>query len=183
MWQFDQKGWLLGVEQQHSPNFNVRPSNTEIDLLVIHSISLPPNEFPSEDVIAFFLNRLDIHKNSHYQELKDVKVSAHFFITREGKIVQFVSVFDRAWHAGVSSFAGRENCNDYSIGVEMEGCDTILFTSAQYQSLIALTKALQVKFPKISNARIVSHAHIALPQGRKTDPGPLFDWEKYLKGL
>ena len=112
-----------------------------------------------------------------------MKVSAHFFITRSGEIIQFVSTHDRAWHAGVSSFAGRENCNDYSVGVEMEGCDTILFTDAQYQSLRDLTKALMESYPDIASERIVSHAEIALPHGRKTDPGPLFDWDRYKQGL
>lgn len=184
MWQFDQKGWLIGAEHYPSPNFNARPEATDIDLLVIHSISLPPNEFPSQDVIDFFLNRLNLDKHPFYrQELQDKKVSAHFFITREGKVVQFVSVFDRAWHAGVSSFNGCENCNDYSIGVEMEGCDTISFTEEQYKSLTTLTQVLQARFPKINKEHIVSHAAIALPKGRKTDPGPLFDWKKYLQGL
>ncbi len=168
----DAKGWLIGVEHHASPNFNERPPETKIDLLVIHAISLPPDEFSANDVIDFFMN--------HYPPMKDIKVSAHFFIKRDGTIVQFVSVFDRAWHAGVSEFEGRANCNDYSIGVEMEGCDTISFTAGQYQSLIELTRFLQKQFQAL---RITSHAKIALPQGRKTDPGPMFDWDRYFKGV
>ena len=180
--QLDAKGWLIGATQHPSPNFNERPAGA-VDLLVIHSISLPPDEFGSQDVIDFFQNQLSETKHSFYEQLKGVKVSAHFFITRQGEIIQFVSTRDRAWHAGVSSFAGLENCNDYSLGVEMEGCDTILFTEAQYQSLRDLTKVLMGVYPAITRERIVSHAEIALPHGRKTDPGPLFDWNQYKQGL
>lgn len=176
-------GWLEGVEIHPSLNFNARPANTEINLLVIHCISLPPEQFSSQDVIDFFQNKLDVNKNSFYQQLQDMKVSAHFFITRTGSIVQFVSLLDRAWHAGVSSFMGVENCNDYSIGIELEGCDTIVYTQDQYNSLIKLTKLLQQNFPGIVKERITSHAEIALPKGRKTDPGPCFDWNKYLENL
>jgi AmpD protein len=176
------QGWLEGAALYPSPNFNERPTGTAVDLLVIHSISLPPDEFSSGDVIDFFQNKLRPDKSPFYEQLKEVKVSSHFFVERGGRVVQFVSVYDRAWHAGVSSYAGHENCNDYSIGVEMEGCDTILFTPIQYQSLVALTQILQKHFPALRDKeRIVSHAEIALPPGRKTDPGPHFDWDLYLK--
>lgn len=183
MRRLNEQGWLTGVEHYPSPNFNERPECNDISLLVIHSISLPPDVFPSNDVIDFFLNRLDISKSPFYQEIKDMKVSAHFLIKRDGEVVQFVSVFDRAWHAGVSAFEERDNCNNYSVGIEMEGCDTIPFTDEQYKSLVELTHLLQRQFPKMTKDRIVSHAEIALPKGRKTDPGPLFDWNRYLKDV
>lgn len=176
-------GWVSDAEVYESPNFNERPQGIGANLLVIHSISLPPDEFPGEDVIAFFQNRLDVSKDPYYETIKHMKVSAHFFIERSGKLVQFVSVYDRAWHAGISSFDEVENCNDYSIGIEMEGCDTMPFTDAQYQRLTALTKLLQQHFPEMTKERIVSHAAIALPKGRKTDPGPYFKWDEYLQGL
>lgn len=176
-------GWVQGVEVHPSPNFNERPAHTEINLLVIHCISLPPEQFSRQDVIDFFQNKLDTSKDLFYKNLEGKRVSAHFFIDRSGKIVQFVSVFDRAWHAGVSSFDGVPDCNNYSIGIELEGCDIIAYTEEQYQSLRGLTKILQQQFLGIKKERIVSHAEIALPKGRKTDPGPLFDWLRYLKSL
>lgn len=176
-------GWVSEAEIHKSPNFNERPKNIEISLLVIHSISLPPDQFPSEDVIAFFQNRLDVSKDPYYETIKDMKVSAHFMIDRNGRLIQFVSVYDGAWHAGISIFDGVENCNDYSLGIELEGCDTMPFTKAQYETLTRLTRVLQNAFPKITKARIVSHAAIALPAGRKTDPGPYFEWDQYLQGL
>ena len=174
--QLDHQGWLRGVIHHSSPNFNGRPVGMAIDLLVIHSISLPPDQFSSSDVIDFFMNRLDCGKDPFYAELKDRHVSAHFFIQREGEIIQFVSTLDRAWHAGVSSFQGRENCNDYSIGIELEGCDTMPFEAAQYAALTELIAILSAAYPGIVKERVVSHAEIALPAGRKTDPGPYFDW-------
>ncbi len=176
-----QPGWLGIAAHYPSPNFNARPSETIVNLLVIHSISLPPDEFSSGDVIDFFQNKLKQSKSPFYQQLKDVKVSAHFFIEREGRIVQFVSTNDRAWHAGISSFCGQEDCNNYSIGIELEGCDTFPFTETQYHSLKILKDILMAQYPGITEDRIVSHAEIALPPGRKTDPGPLFDWSQ-LKG-
>ncbi len=170
------QGWLTGAIHHPSPNFNARPDDVAIDLLVIHSISLPPDQFSSEDVIAFFQNRLDCSKDPFYAHLQGVTVSAHFFIQREGTIVQFVSTLDRAWHAGISAFKGRENCNDVSIGIELEGCDTMPFTEAQYHTLATLMHFLMQAYPGITRDRVVSHAEIALPPGRKTDPGPYFDW-------
>ncbi len=169
-------GWLDIATHYPSPNFNARPAGTTINLLVIHSISLPPDEFGSGDVIDFFQNKLKQNKSPFYEQLKDVKVSAHFFIERNGRIVQFVSTEDRAWHAGVSSFCGQEDCNHYSIGVELEGCDTLPFAKKQYDSLTTLTRNLMKRYPLITKERVVSHAEIALPKGRKTDPGPLFNW-------
>lgn len=176
-------GWIRDATSCPSPNFNARPMDTIVNLLVIHSISLPPGEFGTGRVIEFFQNQLKHHEHPFYAELQNVHVSAHFFIERTGQIVQCVSTDDRAWHAGISIFDGRDNCNDYSIGIEMEGCDNIAFAPVQYQSLINLTRILRRKYPAISPDRIVSHAAIALPKGRKTDPGPCFDWAFYLKNL
>ncbi len=174
----DQQGWLIDTRHCQSPNFNARPLGTEVNLLVIHSISLPPDDFSSSDVIDFFQNKLDFSKSPFYAHLVDVKVSAHFLIQRNGGIVQFVSTAERAWHAGVSAFQGRDNCNDYSIGVELEGCDTMSFETAQYQALVELMAELMRVYPGIVKERVVSHAEIALPPGRKTDPGPYFDWNE-----
>ena len=179
MQSINQKGWLIGARSCPSPNFNARPPHTIVNLLVIHAISLPPDQFGSGDVVRFFQNTLDFSSHPYYQTvIREMKVSAHFFIDRMGEIYQFVSTEDRAWHAGVSSFEGVENCNDYSIGIEMEGSDTISFMEPQYASLNALTPKIQARYPAITGGRIVSHAEIARPQGRKADPGPCFDWTK-----
>lgn len=176
----DHSGWLLGVKRSPSPNFNARPSGMPIDLLVIHNISLPPGEFQGNDVEAFFTNTLDHAKHPYYQTvIKDMKVSAHCFIRRDGKIIQFVSFLDRAWHAGASKFEGQEGCNDFSIGIELEGTDALPYTEAQYQALAALTQEIMKSYP-ITLARITGHEHIA--PGRKTDPGASFEWKKY-RGL
>jgi AmpD protein len=173
---WDQSGWIRGIRHYPSPNFNERPQGCPIDLVVIHSISLPPDDFSSDDVIDFFQNKLDCTKSPFYQNLIGVKVSAHFFIKRDGEMIQFVSTIDRAWHAGVSAFDGRDNCNDYSIGIELEGCDTMPFEKPQYQALSELLQMIMDAYPQVTQARVVSHAEIALPPGRKTDPGPYFDW-------
>ena len=133
----DSRGWYQKAKHSMSPNFNARPGGVPVNLLVIHCISLPPERYGSGDVIAFFQNQLDTAKHSYYESIKDLKVSAHFFIDREGGITQFVSTHDRAWHAGVSQFDGQENCNDFSIGIELEGSDTDVFTDEQYQQLSA----------------------------------------------
>lgn len=163
-----------------SPNFNERPSNTEINLLVIHSISLPPGVYTGAGVIDFFCNNLNLAEHSYYQEIKDLKVSAHVFIKRDGQIIQFVPFSHRAWHAGESYFNGKEACNDFSIGIELEGSDFEPFTENQYKSLILCTKAIIEAYPAISpqHNNIVGHQDIA--PGRKSDPGPFFDWEGYL---
>lgn len=164
-----------------SPNFNDRPASTEISLLVIHNISLPPGEFDTGCVQKFFCNQLDISEHDYFQSIAGLEVSSHCFIQRDGSITQFVSFSDRAWHAGVSEFEGRANCNDYSIGIEMEGTDLLPYTQPQYDSLITLSRVLMQAFPLVSVDRIVGHADIA--PGRKTDPGPAFDWAKYKQGL
>ncbi len=157
-----------------SPNYNYRPVGTIIDLVVIHAISLPPGKFGSGRVLDFFTNRLDFSADPYFSELKEIKVSAHYFIERSGRVVRFVADEHRAWHAGVSSFSGRGNCNDYSLGIELEGDDFTPFTEIQYLNLNTLLAELKSQYPAISDRRIVGHSHIA-PQ-RKSDPGPFFDW-------
>ncbi|NHC60967.1 1,6-anhydro-N-acetylmuramyl-L-alanine amidase AmpD [Paenalcaligenes suwonensis] len=170
-------GWLApaeGVTRAPSPNFDTRPEGGPIDLLVIHNISLPPNVFEGNAIIDFFQNKLDISSHPWFENIRGVTVSAHFLVRRDGEIVQFVSTLDRAWHAGVSNHHGREVCNDFSIGIEMEGSDSCPFEAAQYQRLNQLSQALAERHDLHA---IRGHEHIA--PGRKTDPGPFFDWESY----
>lgn len=174
-------GWLSVARQVPSPNFNKRPDGSIVDLLVIHNISLPPGEYGGSEVEDFFLNKLDTTAHPYFKKIEGVAVSAHFFIRRDGELVQFVSLDDRAWHAGESCFAEVNNCNDYSIGVELEGTDHEPYSEAQYQSLTSLTEALHQSYPAITAKRITGHEHIA--PGRKTDPGPAFDWARYLSEL
>lgn len=159
-----------------SPNFNHRPQETEIDLLVIHNISLPPKQFGGSAVIDFFTNQLDIDQDSSFASLVGLHVSAHLFIRRDGGVIQFVAFNERAWHAGESVYAGRSNCNDFSIGIELEGSDDILYEPIQYTALAEITAALMQHYP-ITFDRIVGHSTIA--PLRKTDPGPAFDWNFY----
>lgn len=173
----DAQGWLVNGEHLPSPNCNPRPEGA-ITLLVIHNISLPPNEFGGNGVAALFTNTLDHDAHPYYQTLVGLKVSAHFFIRRDGNVIQFVSCLQRAWHAGVSSWQGRSGCNDFSIGIELEGSDFIAYTAAQYHALHELTRAIAHRYPITG---IAGHQHIA-PQ-RKTDPGPHFDWQGYLSRL
>ncbi|MEA1606761.1 1,6-anhydro-N-acetylmuramyl-L-alanine amidase AmpD [Pseudomonas spirodelae] len=168
-------GWCDGIQHCPSPNFNQRPLG-EVSLLVIHNISLPPGEFGTGKVQAFFQNRLDADEHPYFAGIASLEVSAHFFIERDGAVTQFVSCNERAWHAGQSRFAERENCNDFSLGIELEGTDDLPFTAAQYAALIVLTQQLQVAYPAITLARICGHSDIA--PGRKTDPGPAFDWQR-----
>jgi N-acetyl-anhydromuramoyl-L-alanine amidase len=170
-------GWLANVAQCPSPNVNQRPLGQEINLLVIHNISLPPGEFGGGFVTAFFCNQLDTSLHPYFKTIGDLKVSAHLFIDRMGCITQCVAFTERAWHAGVSVFNAVENCNDYSIGIEMEGCDNIAYTNEQYTALVEVTRQLWIAYPKITLDRIVGHSDIA-PQ-RKTDPGSAFDWARY----
>ena len=171
-------GWFSGMRRIASPNCDARPLGTTVNLLVIHNISLPPGEFGGEAIAQFFTNSLDTSTHPYYEHLKDVKVSAHFFIRRDGQIVQFVPCTKRAWHAGVSVWQGRPACNDFSVGVELEGSDDTPFTDRQYTALVRLTRRLRRTYPLRD---IVGHADIA-PQ-RKTDPGPNFDWPRYLAAL
>ncbi len=177
MTEIDEKGWLTGITCHASPNFDQRPAVDDINLLVIHNISLPPEQFGGPWISDFFCNRLDPNQHPYFSEIADLKVSSHLLIHRDGKAVQFVSFLDRAWHAGASCFDGREKCNDFSIGIELEGSDSQPFTEQQYQSLAAITKKLMNRFPAITAERITGHSDIA--PGRKTDPGPHFDWPRY----
>ncbi|AXK55590.1 1,6-anhydro-N-acetylmuramyl-L-alanine amidase AmpD [Pseudomonas protegens] len=173
-------GWCHGVRHCPSVNFNERPAG-EISLLVIHNISLPPGQFGTGKVQEFFQNRLDVTEHPYFAGIADLRVSAHFLIERDGAVTQFVSCLDRAWHAGVSSFEGRDTCNDFSLGIELEGTDELPFTDAQYRSLSALTNQLQAAFCAITPQRICGHSDIA--PGRKTDPGQAFDWTRYRAAL
>ena len=172
----NKEGWLSEAEKHISPNFDKRPVNSEIKLIVIHNISLPPENFEAENVKKLFKNELDFESHEFFYTIKDLKVSSHFVIDRTGKIYQFVSVYDRAWHAGVSSFKSQENCNDFSLGIELIGSDNTPFEDNQYDALNKLIETLCSSFPKIKKENIVGHSEIA--PGRKTDPGPFFDWSK-----
>ncbi len=171
-------GWVKGATRVRSPNFNQRPQGMPIELLVIHNISMPPGEFGGDDVAKLFTNRLDWDAHPFYQTIRGLTVSAHFFIRRDGEVMQFVPCSLRAWHAGASLWRERANCNDFSIGIEMEGTDSEPFTDAQYTSLVALTKVLKQAYPIID---ITGHSDIA--PSRKTDPGPFFDWAGYRKAV
>ncbi len=174
----DAAGWLAGVERVCSPNFDARPDSADISLLVIHNISLPPGEFGTGCVSEFFTNTLDHSRHPFFNEIEGVRVSAHFLIERSGRVIQFVATDKRAWHAGVSCFDSREACNDFAIGIELEGTDSEPYTPLQYRALQALTEALMAHYPSITPQRIVGHSDIA--PGRKTDPGPFFDWPYYI---
>jgi N-acetyl-anhydromuramoyl-L-alanine amidase len=166
-----QDGWSPLAQRLASPNFGPRPQGSVIDLVVVHSISLPPGQYGGGFIQALFTNQLDWDKHPYFQTIKDMQVSSHFLIARDASVWQFVSCDHRAWHAGASTFHGRTNCNDYSIGVEMEGLEGHTFEPAQYASLARLCQALRVQYPV---QYIVGHEHIA--PGRKLDPGPGFDW-------
>lgn len=173
----DKQGWLVEARHVPSPNFNARPQSEPVSLLVLHNISLPPGQFGGPYIEQFFTNKLDEEIHPFFNVIKEMKVSAHCLIRRDGEVVQFVSFYDRAWHAGHSSFAGKEQCNDYSIGIELEGSDFVAYTEAQYQAIGRITLSLKRTFPLISNQRITGHQYIA--PLRKSDPGLSFDWKKY----
>ena len=170
---------LSQIKYLPSPFCDARPPNTSIDMVVIHGISLPRGEFGSDAIQQFFCGELDYSHHPSFAQIQTLKVSAHLFIKRTGEILQFVPFDKRAWHAGESEFAGRKNCNDFSIGIELEGCDFIPYDVNQYVQLAKTIKLLMQIYKDISLDRIVGHVDIA--PGRKTDPGPLFDWD-YLKG-
>ena len=174
-------GWLAGARPCPSPNFDARPAGAEIELVVVHGISLPPGEFGTDAVTRLFCNELDSCEHSSFRDLKGLRVSAHAFIDRSGGITQYVSFLARAWHAGDSSFRGRAACNDFSIGIEMEGTDTVPYEIVQYDALAGLVRALMARWPGIGSDRIVGHADVA--PGRKTDPGPSFDWPGFRRLL
>ncbi len=173
----DEQGLLVGGEYIPSPNCDNRPVGT-IELLVIHNISLPPGEFGGDGVQRFFTNTLDVTDHPYYATISELKVSAHFFVRRDGRIIQFVPCLKRAWHAGESCWQGKFRCNDFSVGIELEGSDAVPFTDEQYVALDRLTIALRETYPIRG---IAGHSDIA-PQ-RKTDPGLYFEWVRYLAGL
>ena len=157
-----------------SPNCDARPVATNPSMLVLHCISLPPGRFGGGEIEALFCNRLDCRAHPYFDQLRDLKVSSHFLIDRAGELVQFVDCDQRAWHAGRSSYCGSPNCNDVSIGIELEGTETGRYEDAQYAMLAALIPVLRVRYPALAQGPIVAHSDIA--PGRKTDPGPAFDW-------
>ena len=169
----DKNGLLQGVRYIPSPNVDARPDDCAVNLIVIHNISLPPDQFGGPGVVELFTNRLDPGAHPYYETIQELKVSSHFFIRRDGELIQFVPCTQRAWHAGVSAWCGRTGCNDFSIGIELEGSDTTPFTDAQYVCLGELIVALKAAYPIQA---IQGHADIA--PGRKTDPGPYFDWAR-----
>jgi AmpD protein len=169
-------GQLIGARQVPSPNYNQRPEQTEIQLVVVHNISLPPSQFGGGYIEQFFQNQLDGSKHPYFQTIKGMQVSAHLLILRSGEVLQFVNFNDRAWHAGRSSYLAKKECNDYSIGIELEGSDDLPFDETQYTVLAQVTAALQAAYPKILQ-HLAGHSDIA--PGRKTDPGPFFDWVKF----
>ncbi|NRB40084.1 MAG: 1,6-anhydro-N-acetylmuramyl-L-alanine amidase AmpD [Pseudomonadales bacterium] len=171
---------LNQYQQKKSPFYNDRPEIL-VDLLVIHNISLPAGQFSTPYVHDLFMGCLDSKADKSFADLDGVEVSSHFFIARDGVVTQFVAMDKRAWHAGVSSFDHREGCNDFSIGIELEGTDILAFESAQYVALLQLTLDVMHEYPGITPARIVGHSEIA--PGRKTDPGPAFEWPIYRAGL
>tara|TARA_R110002110_G_scaffold115322_2_gene286026 strand:+ start:9453 stop:10019 length:567 start_codon:yes stop_codon:yes gene_type:complete len=169
-------GLISSATYFQSPNKDERPGQ-ELSLLVIHGISLPPGQFHGDDIKDFFLNKLDSSKHVFYQKISNFKVSSHLVIRRDGRVWQFVPFHQRAWHAGISQFGGRDKCNDFSIGIELEGIDTMPYSEEQYCALSACTTEIMKTYPGITMDRIVGHEHIA--PGRKTDPGPAFDWAYY----
>lgn len=172
-WKFA-NGWLACARPVPSPNFNARPTETSPELIVIHGISLPPGEYGGPYIEAFFTNQLDLAAHAYFSNIAHLTVSAHFLIRRDGEVVQFVSTDDRAWHAGESCWQQRSNCNDFSIGIEVEGCDEEHYAMPQYHALATLIAALRNQYPAIQHDAMVGHSDIA--PARKTDPGPAFDW-------
>jgi AmpD protein len=181
IYHINQAGFTEGATFIASPNFDARPvtdsgKTADISLIVVHNISLPPSQYGGNGIIELFTNQLDPHEHPYYAQIHTFKVSAHFLIRRDGSLIQFVSCLDRAWHAGVSNWQGRERCNDFSVGIELEGSDFEAFAPAQYQTLNNLIAGIKKAYPIQS---IVGHSDIA--PGRKTDPGPYFDWQQVVK--
>ncbi|MBT5796012.1 MAG: 1,6-anhydro-N-acetylmuramyl-L-alanine amidase AmpD [Porticoccaceae bacterium] len=171
------QGWLSTATALASPNADPRPDKSDISLLVIHNISLPPGQFGGGHVAELFTNTLDPNTHPYFAEIANLKVSAHLLIDREGVVIQFVPFDQRAWHAGVSAFAGRPACNDFSIGIELEGTDTDPYTHLQYECLVKTTQCLIAEYPALNSERVAGHSDIA--PDRKTDPGPAFDWARF----
>ena len=171
--EIDRHGWVPGIRHEPSPNCDERPAGEPVELIVIHGISLPPGEFGGADVERLFANAIDSERHPYFGQLVGLRVSAHFFVRRTGTVVQFVSCRRRAWHAGVSCWRGRPRCNDYSIGIELEGTDVVPYEPCQYAVCNGLIAAIRRAFPILG---VVGHCDIA--PGRKTDPGPSFDWTR-----
>lgn len=176
-----ENGWLSPATRCHCDNHSDRPGAVPIDLLVVHNISLPPGEFGGGWIERFFANELDPDAHPYFADIATLQVSAHLLIERTGQIKQFVNLNRRAWHAGQSCFEGREQCNDFSIGIELEGTDDTAYTDAQYASLVGVTRSIMAAYPDIKSDRICGHSDIA--PGRKTDPGAAFDWPRFLGEL
>ena len=174
----DDEGIVAGATQISSQNWDERPEGAAVALLVVHGISLPPGEFGGDAIARLFTNTLDFSEHPYYETLRDLKVSAHFLIRRDGELIQFVPCAKRAWHAGASVWRGRERCNDFSIGVELEGVDESAYADPQYRTLSRLLLTLRERYPIVD---VVGHADIS--PGRKTDPGPAFDWGRFREFL
>jgi AmpD protein len=174
-------GWLKQARRVPSPNWDQRPPGTVVDLLVVHGISLPPGEFGGPWIDDLFLNRLDPRQHPYFRQIAGLRVSAHLLIRRDGELLQYVDLRRRAWHAGASSYQGREGCNDFAVGVELEGTDDIPYEDIQYRTLARAAKEVMVRFPAITPQRVTGHSDIA--PGRKTDPGPAFNWARFRRLL
>ena len=172
---------LQDINFLESPNFNDRPVDEDISLLIIHSISLPPKKYNTDHIEKFFLNELDFSSHNFYKNIDGMQVSAHVLIKRNGEVIQFVPFNKRAWHAGVSSYKGKNDCNNFSIGIELEGSDDDIFEDIQYEQLSLITSLLIAEYDLITKDNIKGHSDIA-PE-RKTDPGVLFDWDRYLTNV
>jgi AmpD protein len=172
----DDAGWLQSAEVIRSPNFDARPDHAQIKLIVVHGISLPPGDYGGGHIQSFFCNNLDVAAHPYFESICNLTVSAHCLIERDGNVVQFVSFQDRAWHAGESEWCGESACNNFSVGIELEGCDDRAYDEKQYQSLASLVGALRQRYPEIDSDAITGHSDIA--PTRKTDPGPAFDWAR-----
>ncbi|EHJ84579.1 N-acetylmuramoyl-L-alanine amidase AmpD [Salmonella enterica subsp. enterica serovar Baildon str. R6-199] len=181
------KGWLVEARRVPSPHYDCRPDDEKPSLLVVHNISLPPGEFGGPWIDALFTGTIDPDAHPFFAEIAHLRVSAHCLIRRDGEIVQYVPFDKRAWHAGVSNYQGRERCNDFSIGIELEGTDTLAYTDAQYQQLAAVTRTLIACYPAIALSLAIRRSPIAdnmtghcnIAPDRKTDPGPAFDWPRF----
>jgi len=167
-------GWISGERRVPSPNCDCRPAGASLDLIVVHGISLPPGEFGGPWIDDLFVNCLDPSVHPYFAEIASLEVSAHVLIARSGALTQYVAFDLRAWHAGASCWQGRERCNDFSVGIELEGADDVPYEKAQYETLARVVTALRAAYPSLARAPIVGHCDIA--PGRKTDPGPAFDW-------
>ena len=172
----DAQGWLATARRAPSPHADARPAGVPVSLIVIHGVSLPPGEFGGPWIEDFFCGRLDMSMHPYFRQIADLRVAPHLLIRRDGSLIQFVACELRAWHAGVSEWDGRRDCNDFSVGIELEGTDSLPYTDAQYARLVPVIQALRGRYPAIDDTAVVGHSDIA--PGRKTDPGPAFDWER-----